>query len=151
MNDQDPFWASPTMEAPIAWRAMADTFDDGSLLLASFIVLTWMNNLASQNTSWGCMALIRYIFFVWKAMILGDISYNWSTCFRKINFVLEALFYPRNLWNISDPSSRCQDSALNWNSPSEKFQIGKPIQGSRNRNKSPSLQRTMKTSANPPR
>ena len=35
-NDQDPLGASPTMEAQIAARLMADMFDDGSLFLASF-------------------------------------------------------------------------------------------------------------------
>ena len=38
-NDQDPLGASPTMEAQVAGRVMADMFDDGSIFLASFLLL----------------------------------------------------------------------------------------------------------------
>jgi hypothetical protein len=31
------------MEAPIAWRAMADRFKDGSLFLASFVIFNIYN------------------------------------------------------------------------------------------------------------
>ena len=34
-----PLGASPTMEEPIAWRATADRFDDGSLFPGSFVAL----------------------------------------------------------------------------------------------------------------
>ena len=33
------FYRSPTMEVPVAGRMMADTFDDGSIFLASFVLL----------------------------------------------------------------------------------------------------------------
>ena len=33
-----PMRASPTMEAPVAGRVMADMFDDGSIFLASFVL-----------------------------------------------------------------------------------------------------------------
>ncbi len=38
-NDQDPLGASPTMEAQVAGRVMADLFDDGSIFLTSFVLL----------------------------------------------------------------------------------------------------------------
>ena len=37
-NDQDPRGASPTMEVQVAGRVLADMFDDGSMLLASFVL-----------------------------------------------------------------------------------------------------------------
>ena len=38
-NYQDPLGASPTMEVQVAGRVMADMFDDGSIFLASFVLL----------------------------------------------------------------------------------------------------------------
>ena len=39
-NDQDQLGASPTMEAQVAGRVMADVFDDdGSIFLTSFVLL----------------------------------------------------------------------------------------------------------------
>ena len=38
-NDQDPLGASPTMEVQVAGRVMADMFDDGSIFLASLVLL----------------------------------------------------------------------------------------------------------------
>ena len=43
-NDQDPFGASPTMEAQVAGRVMADMFDDGSMFLASFVLLNMVQH-----------------------------------------------------------------------------------------------------------
>ena len=50
-NDQDPGGASPTTEVQVAGRVMADMFDDGSIFLASFVLLNMVQTLASQNTS----------------------------------------------------------------------------------------------------
>jgi len=38
-NDQDPLGASPTMEVQVAGRVMADMFDDGSMFLASCVLV----------------------------------------------------------------------------------------------------------------
>ena len=38
-NDPDPLGASPTMEAQVAGRVMADMFDDGIIFLASLVLL----------------------------------------------------------------------------------------------------------------
>jgi len=38
-NEQDPLGASPTMEVQVAGRVMADMFDDGSMFLASFVLV----------------------------------------------------------------------------------------------------------------
>ena len=38
VNDQDPFWASPTVEAQMAWQVMEDIINHGSDCLASFVV-----------------------------------------------------------------------------------------------------------------
>ena len=38
-DEQDPLGASPTMEAQVAGRVMADVFHDGSIFLASFVLL----------------------------------------------------------------------------------------------------------------
>ena len=43
-NDQDPLGASPTMEIQVAGRVMADMFDDGSLFLASLVLLNMVQN-----------------------------------------------------------------------------------------------------------
>ena len=43
-NDQDPLGASPTMEAQVAGRVMADMFDDGSIFLASFVLLNMVQH-----------------------------------------------------------------------------------------------------------
>ena len=42
-NEQDPLGASPTMEAQVAGRVMADMFDDGSMFLASFVLLNMVH------------------------------------------------------------------------------------------------------------
>ena len=43
-NEQDPSGASPTMEAQVAGRVMADMFDDGSIFLASFVLLNMVQH-----------------------------------------------------------------------------------------------------------
>ena len=43
-NDQDPLGASPTMEVQVAGRVMADMFDDGSIFLASFVLLNMIQH-----------------------------------------------------------------------------------------------------------
>ena len=44
-SDQDPLGASPTMEAQVAGRVMADVFDDeGSIFLASFVLLNMVQH-----------------------------------------------------------------------------------------------------------
>ena len=43
-NDKNPSGASPTMEAQVAGRVMADMFDDGSLFLASFVLLNMVQH-----------------------------------------------------------------------------------------------------------
>ena len=43
-NDQDPGGASPTMEAQVAGRVLADMFDDGSIFLASLVLLNMVQH-----------------------------------------------------------------------------------------------------------
>ena len=43
-NDQDPLEASPTMETQVAGGVMADMFDDGSIFLASFVLLNMVQH-----------------------------------------------------------------------------------------------------------
>ena len=43
-NDLDPLRASPTMEAPVAGRVMADMYDDGSIFLALFVLLNMVQH-----------------------------------------------------------------------------------------------------------
>ena len=43
-NDPHPLRASPTMEAPVAGRVMADMFDDGSIFLASFVLFNMVQH-----------------------------------------------------------------------------------------------------------
>ena len=43
-KDQDPLGASPTMEVQVAGRVMADMFDDGSMFLASFVLLNMVQH-----------------------------------------------------------------------------------------------------------
>ena len=43
-NDQDPLAASPSMEAQVAGRVMADMFDEGSMFLASFVLLNMVQH-----------------------------------------------------------------------------------------------------------
>ena len=43
-NEQDPLGASPTMEPQVAGRVMADMFDDGSIFLASFVLLNMVQH-----------------------------------------------------------------------------------------------------------
>ena len=43
-NDQDPIEASPNMEAQVAGRVMADMFDDESIFLASFVLLSMVQH-----------------------------------------------------------------------------------------------------------
>ena len=43
-NDPDPSGVSPTMEAPVAGRVMADMFDDGSIFLASFVLFNMVQH-----------------------------------------------------------------------------------------------------------
>ena len=38
-NEQDPLGAGPTREAQVAGRVMADMFDDGSMFLASCVLV----------------------------------------------------------------------------------------------------------------
>jgi len=48
-NDQDPLGASPTMDAPIAGRAMADMFDDCGLCLASLALGNMVQHSGISN------------------------------------------------------------------------------------------------------
>jgi hypothetical protein len=43
-NEQDPLGASPTMEVQVAGRVMADMFDDGSMFLASCVLLSMVQH-----------------------------------------------------------------------------------------------------------
>ena len=43
-NDQGPLESSPTMEAEVAGRVMADMFDDGSIFPASFALLSMVQH-----------------------------------------------------------------------------------------------------------
>ena len=43
-NDQVPLGASPTMEIQVAGRVMEDMFDDGSIFLASFVLLSMVQH-----------------------------------------------------------------------------------------------------------
>ena len=54
IKDHDALRASPTMEAQMSWQVMADMFnDDGSVLLASFDVVTY------AHTLWGLKHELR--------------------------------------------------------------------------------------------
>jgi len=45
INDHNPSWLRPTMEAQMAWQVMADMFDDdGGIWLASFVVLNMVKH-----------------------------------------------------------------------------------------------------------
>ena len=43
-DDQDPFGASPTMEVQVVGRVMAEMFDDGSIILATPVLLNMVQN-----------------------------------------------------------------------------------------------------------
>ena len=43
-NDEDPLRGSATMEVQVAGRVVADMFDDGSIFLASFVLLNMVQD-----------------------------------------------------------------------------------------------------------
>ena len=50
INDHNPSWPRPTMEAQMAWQVMADMFDDdGGIWLASFVVLNMVKHSGVQK------------------------------------------------------------------------------------------------------
>ena len=51
-NDHDPLGASPTMEVQVAGQVMADMFDDGSLFLASFVLLNMVQHSGISKHEW---------------------------------------------------------------------------------------------------
>ena len=51
-NDQDPFGASPTMEAQVAGQVMADMFHSGSIFLASFVLLNMVQHSGISKHEW---------------------------------------------------------------------------------------------------
>ena len=51
-HDHDPLGASPTMEVQVAGQVMADIFDDGSLFLASFVLLNMVQHSGISKHEW---------------------------------------------------------------------------------------------------